>query len=201
VPWTPELRREIDQRIEELAQKDVPYIEEMARNVIVGHGHGFAPFLRDALIQLLSSLAAEIDLFAMRYQAIGATLLNALQAPRYSGPLMHWSAARAAIRASPPDGLRAANQAVGTVEAIARIVTGQCNATLGECIKSLKLTGHLDGATAKGIESLWGFTSSSPGIRHGAMARVELQIAEAEYVINAAEAAGKLLLSLDAPAG
>jgi len=198
LPWTTELRREIDHRIEAQSQADLSYIEEMARGHITSHGHGFTLFLHDSSKELSSGLAAEIDLFATRYQALGATLMNALQAPRYSGPLMHWTEARKAMRQSPPDGLRAARAAVSSLEGIARIVVGDPKATLGDCIKSLRAQQHIDGATAKSLESLWGFSSDSPGIRHGATARVELPVAEAEYVIDAVEASGKLLLSLDA---
>jgi hypothetical protein len=170
----------------------------MARGHITSHGHGFPLFLHDSSKELLSGLAAEIDLFATRYQALGATFMNALQAPRYSGPLMHWTEARKAMRQSPPDGLRAAREAVSSLEGIGRIVVGDPKATLGDCIKSLRAQQRIDGATAKGMESLWGFGSDSPGIRHGATARVELPVVEAEYVIDAVEASGKLLLSLDA---
>jgi len=196
--WTAELRHEINQRIEEQLQNDRSYIEEMARNHITTHGHGFSLFLTDSSKALLDGLSAEIDLFATRYEPVGATLVNALQAPRYSGPLMHWTDARRAIRESPPDGLRAAREAVSALEGIARIVVAEPKSTLGECIKSLKATQRIDGATAKGMEGLWGFSSDSPGLRHGATQRVELSLAEAEYVIDSVEASGKLLLSLDA---
>ena len=167
LPWTTELRSEIDHRIETQSQADLSYIEEMARGHITSHGHGFPLFLHDSSKELLSGLAAEIE-------------------------------ARKAIRQSPPDGLRAAREAVSSLEGIARIVVGDSKATLGDCIKSLRAQQRIAGATAKGMESLWGSSSDSPGIRHGATARVELPVAEAEYVIDAVEASGELLLSIDA---
>src|SRR5437016_4376046 len=90
------LARALHGRIEAQAQADLSSIEEMARSHITSHGHGFSLFLRESSKELLSGLAAEIDLFATRYQAVGSTLMNALQAPRYSGPLMHWTEARKA---------------------------------------------------------------------------------------------------------
>lgn len=91
-----------------------------------------------------------------------------------------------------------AREAVNGVEGLAKIVCNTPNETLGDCIKLLRQTKRLDGARAKGLESLRGFASAH--FRHGASVVRPLTSQETEYVIQDSKAAMTLLLSLDATA-
>ena len=75
----------------------------MAREVIVGHGHRFAPFLRDARPEIERRIAAEMDLFGLRHAPVGASVRDQLQAPRYAGPRDHWIRVDRAMKQWPPD--------------------------------------------------------------------------------------------------
>jgi hypothetical protein len=194
--WTDGVRAEILTRIGKMLDVETPYVEELARQVIVGHGHGFALFLHDARPALEQRIAAEMDLFALQHRPVGASVRDKLQAPRYDGPREHWIRVDRAMNQSPPDYLAAAREAVNGVEGLAKIVVASPTDTLGDCIKLLRKSERLDGALAKGLDSLWGFANTH--FRHGAHATRSLSEAETDYVIESCEAATKLLLSLDA---
>jgi hypothetical protein len=50
---------------------------------------------------------------------------------------------------------------------------------------------------AKTLEGLWGFTSNSPGVRHGGATPATIDEGEARYVVDGSEAAIRFLLTLD----
>jgi len=199
VPWTDDLRHDVLERIRALIEQDVPYVEEMARSVIVLYGHGFEVFLHDAKKGMLERITAEIDLFGVKHRPIGAGVILQLQAQPYSGPRQHWIEAQAALRSSPPRFTHAAREAVHAVEGMAKIVAESPNDTLGGCIAVLRKRGVLDAPTAKTLDALWGLVNTIQGIRHGAREVQYLTQARAEHIVGLAEAALKLLLSLDAP--
>lgn len=195
IVWTNAIREQIVARVAEMLDADIPYVEERARDVIVGHGHGFALFLRESRPEIEKRIAAEMDLFALHHQPVGASVRDQLQAPRYAGPRDHWIGVDRAMKQSPADFAAAAREAVNAVEGLAKIVATSPTDTLGECIKLLRKSDRLDGALAKGLESLWGFANTH--FRHGAHVTRSLSDAETVYVIESCEAATKLLLSLD----
>lgn len=194
--WTDGVRAEILARISKMLDVEIPYVEEMARQVIVGHGHGFALFLHEARPALEQRIGAEMDLFALQHRPVGASVRDQLQAPRYAGPREHWIRVDRAMNQSPSDYLSAAREAVNGVEGLAKIVAVAPTGTLGDCIKLLRRSERLDGALAKALDSLWGFANTH--FRHGAHVARSLSQAETDYVIESCEAATKLLLSLDA---
>ena len=197
VPWTDAVRDRIDKRISVMLDADIPYVEEAARQVIVGHGHGFALFLHDARPQIVSRIGAEMELFALSYRPVDVSVREQLLAPRYTGPLDHWIRADRAAEQSPPDLVASAREAVNGVEALAKIVAVLPTGTLGDCIKALRSTNKLDGPRGKDLESLWAFANSR--FRHGAVVPHRLSEEDYDYVIHSCVAAMKLLLSLDIP--
>ena len=102
VAWTEDLRQEVLSHIDQLLERDIPYVEEMARPVISHEGHNFYTFLRDAKKSILERIAAEIDLFSVRHRPVGVAVVLQLQAPRYASPRQHWKEAQEALRSSPP---------------------------------------------------------------------------------------------------
>lgn len=198
--WTDSVRGQILVRIDAMLDVAVPYLEEMARQVIVGHGHGFTLFLHDARPDIVGRVGAEMDLFELRHKPVGAAVRAQLQAPRYAGPREHWVRADRAMSQSPSDFAGAARESVNAVEGLAKIIVDNPTATLGDCIKLLKQLKNLDGALAKSLEALWGFANTSAGFRHGGHVTSSLSLPQAEYIIESCETASRLLLSLDLPA-
>ncbi len=97
----------------------------------------------------------------------------------------------------PPDYANAAKEAVSSVEAVAQIIVRNPSATLGDAVKHLRTSGRLEPPLLEGLEELWGFTSESPGVRHGSPSPTTIDVARAQYVLDSSAAAIRLLLSLD----
>lgn len=196
LPWDDRLRDDVLARIRQDLEQDIAYIEEMARNVIVQHGHSFDLFLRDAWPGMLDRLTAEVDLFGKRQRPTSTPLALQLGAPRYAGPAEHWRRAEAFRCSDPPDLLSAARESIHAVEALAKLLTGDASATLGECVKTLRNQG-LPGTVAKQLEALWGHASNLAGVRHGSHSGELPHDAELLFVIETSEAAARLLLHRD----
>jgi hypothetical protein len=127
----------------------------------------------------------------------GAPIAALLSPPRYAGPAAHWQKADEFARGDQRDLPNAAKEAICAVEGLARIVTGAHTDTLGELIKKLKTSHNVKPAMAKTLEGLWGFTSNSPGVRHGGATPATIDEGEARYVVDGCEAAIRFLLTLD----
>jgi hypothetical protein len=126
-----------------------------------------------------------------------ASLDALLAAPRYRGPQEHWQKAQAFMSAGARDFANAAKEAICAVEGTARLVMHDASATLGELLKRIKNEANVNRAIIRSIEGLWAYTSSEPGIRHGAASDHDVTFEDAQYVLGSAEAAIKFLLSID----
>jgi hypothetical protein len=201
VGWSAPLRDAIIQRIKSEIEADIGYIEEMARDVIVHHGHSFDLFLRNGWPDMLTRIEAEIDLFGLKQQPAPTALAVQLSSPRYVGPALHWSRVQEALAADVPDLIGAAREAIHTVEALARVLSGLPSDSLGDCIKTLKKNGLLPSAVAKQMETLWGYSSNLETVRHGSATAAVPDAPELLFVVESAEVACRLMLRVDAPAG
>lgn len=83
------------------------------------------------------------------------------------------------------------------MEQLGRIVTSTPSATLGDVVKHLRANETVTPPLLKGLEELWGWTSTTDSVRHGASADT-LSPDETEYVFALASAALGLLLAKDA---
>ncbi|HEY3114756.1 MAG TPA: hypothetical protein VGJ62_13840 [Gemmatimonadaceae bacterium] len=140
-------------------------------------------------------IAEELDLLILRQDKTRLPLDDALAAPRYASVRAAWTKADRLFRNSPPDLANAAKEAVGATEQLARILTGNASATLGDAIKHLRNSSRLQAPLLKGLEELWALTSATPGIRHGG-ATTPMDPVAAQYVFDLAQAGIRLLLSL-----
>ena len=132
---------------------------------------------------------------------VGDSIEAQLLAPRYAGPREQWAKAQNFAHGEARDLANAAKEAVGAVEGMARIVTGRYNDTLGDLIKHLKAQYQIDPALAKSLEGVWGFASSSPGVRHGGVEPATIDDGQAHYVLDSSVAALRFLLRLDSNSG
>lgn len=127
----------------------------------------------------------------------GQHLLAQLQAPRYAGTREHWLKALDFAHGPKRDLANAAKEAVCAVEGMARLLAKDDSSTLGELVKSLKLSGKINPAVAKSLEALWGYTSNEPGVRHGSPTPPTIGEDETQFVLDSAHAALRLLLEQD----
>ena len=142
-------------------------------------------------------LEHQLELLVVAQDRTQVPLTEQLQAPRYEPVRLGWSKAQALLAGQPADFNSAAKEAIGAVEQMARIVTGNAGATLGDAIKELRKSGRIQAPLLKGIEEIWGLTSEIPGVRHGS-GTAPLDASTAQYIVNQSAAALALLLARDA---
>ena len=98
----------------------------------------------------------------------------------YSGARQHLENAIDAFSKKPePDHANVVREAILAVESIAKVLTGNEKATLGEALNALDDQKTMHGAFKDGFKKLYGYTSDEKGIRH-ALLDNESQVTEAE---------------------
>ena len=145
-----------------------------------------------------SYLEHEFAILVLREDRGRVPLADRLAADRYRVARAAWAKAQSLLSSSPTDLANAAKEATGAVEALARVVTGQPSATLGDAIKTLRTTKNLEAPLLKGVEELWGWASNEPGVRHSGVEE-PLDLARVRYIFALAQGALELLLALDVP--
>lgn len=82
-----------------------------------------------------------------------------------------------------PDYRNSIKESISAVESIAKEITGNPKATLGEALKLLKHSGQLHPALANSFLSLYGYTSDENGIRHAMLGEPGLTVADAKFFL------------------
>jgi len=82
-----------------------------------------------------------------------------------------------------PDYRNSIKESISAVEAMARVVSGNQKATLGDALKVLEKSGHLHPALKDGFSKLYGYTNDAEGIRHAMLEESGLRQAEAKYFL------------------
>lgn len=82
-----------------------------------------------------------------------------------------------------PDYRNSIKESISAVEAMARLVSGNEKATLGEALKVLEKTGKLHGALKDGFSKLYGYTNDESGIRHAMLDEPTLTQQDAKYFL------------------
>jgi hypothetical protein len=98
---------------------------------------------------------------------------------------------------TPPDVANAAKEALGAVEALARVILVNSKITLGEAIDALKTRGRVPPALAKGLRAIWGYASDEPGVRHAGPNPPTITDSEAQLAIDIAAAAIDYIANID----
>ncbi len=94
--------------------------------------------------------------------------LSLLGDSRFAGPSTQFQKAIQFLSTRPsPDLENTVKEAVGAVEATARILTGNPNASLGEAVKLLVEKEIIQKPLNKVFDAMYGFGSQAPGVRHG----------------------------------
>lgn len=87
-----------------------------------------------------------------------------------------------------PDYENSIKEAVSALEAAARDLTGNPNATLGDALKTIRSRAVLHPALERAITGLYGYASDEGGIRHAAKGASRVSQSEARLVLVAASA-------------
>ena len=82
-----------------------------------------------------------------------------------------------------PDHRNSIKESISAVEGMARIVSGNPRAMLGDALKAIEKKGLLHKALKDGFIKLYGYTSDSGGIRHAMMDEPKLTAADARYFL------------------
>ncbi|WP_223158189.1 AbiJ-NTD4 domain-containing protein [Thermomonas carbonis] len=82
-----------------------------------------------------------------------------------------------------PDYRNSIKESISGVEAMAKVVTGDSKATLGDALKILERNGKLHPALKEAFSKLYGYTSDADGIRHALMGESNLSQADARYFL------------------
>ena len=82
-----------------------------------------------------------------------------------------------------PDYRNSIKESISAVEAMARVVSQNPKATLGEALKVLEKRGHLHPALKDGFSKLYGYTNDDDGIRHAMLEEPHLDQSDAKYFL------------------
>jgi len=103
---------------------------------------------------------------------------------KFVGAQQHLQAAIALFSKKPnPDYRNSIKEAISAVEAIARVVTGNPKATLGEALKKIDERMVIHPALREAMNRLYGYTSDEGGIRHAMLEQSNIDEAEAKFMI------------------
>jgi DNA-binding transcriptional ArsR family regulator len=80
-----------------------------------------------------------------------------------------------------PDYRNSIKESISAVEAMARLVSGDEKATLGQALKKLEKNGKLHTSLKEGFSNLYGYTSDEHGIRHAMLDEPNLNQPDAKY--------------------
>jgi hypothetical protein len=88
-----------------------------------------------------------------------------------------------------PDYRNSIKESISAVEALVKIITNSPNNTLGEALKVIESKHQIPKSLKSAFNSLYGFTSSSGGIRHSFLENdIEISIEEARFMLIACSA-------------
>lgn len=124
---------------------------------------------------LLAPITSEAEVAAVS-EAIGDR--------RFGGVDLHLSRALQLLAdRKNPDYRNSIKEAISAVESMARHITGNPRATLGDALSSLSKDAKLHAALSGGFNKLYGYTSDEGGIRHAMLDEPHLTQADARYFL------------------
>jgi hypothetical protein len=101
-----------------------------------------------------------------------------------------------------PDHRNSIKESISAVESLCKSITGKKNATLGECLNTIETRiGPIHGALKRSLDSLYGYTSSESGIRHGLSDEPTVGFDESKFMLVTCSAFINYLVSKVSSAG
>lgn len=107
-----------------------------------------------------------------------------LSSPRYQAPQEAFRKAVAFLTGPERDLANGAKEAVSAVESLAKIITEQPKATLGDAVKTLRVQGKVCPPLDQLFTSVYGASSQMGGVRHGGIDLPDITDAEATLVLR-----------------
>lgn len=82
-----------------------------------------------------------------------------------------------------PDYRNSVKESISAVESIAKLLTSQPKATLGEALQKLESGGLIHPALKRSLSALYGYTSDAQGIRHAMLDEPKLGLTDAKFML------------------
>lgn len=109
-----------------------------------------------------------------------------LQSPEYSGPNAQFEKALRFLNQRPsPDTANCVKDAVGAVEGLARIISGNNKLTLNKILDSEPFKSEIHGALREMMQKLYAYRGDAEGAGHGQTSTGQIPIEEAELALGA----------------
>lgn len=151
-------------------EKDKPRLSEFLNRVLVTEMSAFR-FIDGKLVDITGEQEREM-------------LEQALTDTRFAAVSSHIDRALTLLAdRKNPDYRNSIKESISAVEAMARLVSGNPKATLGEALKALEKTGKLHAALKDGFSKLYGYTNDESGIRHAMLDEPNLTQDDAKYFL------------------
>ena len=151
-------------------KKDISRLAEFLNRVLTTEMSAFR-FVEGTLIDITNEQEREM-------------LEEALADTRFSSVAAHLDRALALLAdRKQPDYRNSIKESISAVEAMARLVSGNDKATLGEALKVIEKNGKLHAALKDGFSKLYGYTNDGDGIRHAMLDEPDLVQADAKYFL------------------
>lgn len=117
------------------------------------------------------------------------TVEEALASGPFEGVAAHLKKALEHLsRKQDPDYRNSIKESISAVESMAREVTKDGKATLGDALGQMEKNGALHPALKKSLSSLYGYTSDEGGIRHAMLEEPNISVADAKFFLVACSA-------------
>jgi hypothetical protein len=124
----------------------------------------------------LSEITSEVEIDAVE-EAIEAT-------GKYVGAKEHLKTSLNLMNdRSNPDYRNSIKESISAVESLAKELSGDNKATLGQALKVLEKNGNLHQALKSAFSALYGYTNDEGGIRHALMEESTLKKADAKFML------------------
>jgi hypothetical protein len=94
-----------------------------------------------------------------------------------------------------PDFRNSIKESISAIEALARKISGNPKATLGDALKVLEAKNCLHGALKKSLSALYGYTSDAQGIRHAMLDEPRLTYSDAKFMLVSCTACVNYMLA------
>jgi len=117
------------------------------------------------------------------------SIQKALNSSAYAGVEAHLESALDHLsRKQNPDYRNSIKEAISAVESMARELTGNDKATLGDALSKMEKEGKFHPALRKALSSLYGYTSDADGIRHAMLDEPNVTGDDAKFMLVACSA-------------
>lgn len=96
-----------------------------------------------------------------------------------------------------PDYRNSIKESISAVESLAKVLSGNDKATLGQALKEIEKNGKLHSALKSAFSSLYGYTNDAEGIRHALLEESSLTKADARFMLVSCSSFVNYLIELN----